>query len=197
VTEALGLPDDTAVETKVVINPADHLGLVRTIAAKYTPRGTPIEDTDEYGEGVMGLLRAVEKYDPAQGPFSTVAWKSIQGAIIQSWRKKKRQKRTGVVVSFEENNNTDPIDSRLDLSNVDQVIASYFEPHPNDTENDLLAKKVLFEHFINEKTWAEIGRDLQVTREWARQLGKQALELIRTRFKISDFRTVEEMLDDI
>jgi RNA polymerase sigma factor (sigma-70 family) len=199
VIEALGMHNasdaDQIETTKVAINPVEHLGLVRSVAAKYAPKGTPVEDTEEYADGVLGLLRACEAYDATQGLFSTVAWKAIQTAIIQGWRKKGRQKRTGVVVSIEEKN-ADPVDARLDLSNIGQVVARFMEPHPDDTEADLRCKKVVFEHFINEKTWAEIGLDMGFSRARAQQLGVRGIELLRHRFKVDELTTVEEMLDD-
>jgi DNA-directed RNA polymerase sigma subunit (sigma70/sigma32) len=178
-------------KTQYVVDASEHLGLVRQIAAKYCPRGTPIEDTDEYADGILGLLRACEKYDPEQELFSTFAWKSIQTAIIQGWRKKNRKKRTGIVGSLE----NDPMDCHTDLSKVGQLISVLLEPQAGDDESAFRCKTILYDHFINEKTWAEIGRDNNLTRERVRQLGNEAIQLIRRQFKIEEFDTLEELLN--
>lgn len=196
-TEALGIPAESVeiATNEYVVNPVDHLGLVRTIAGKFTPIGMEVEDTEQYADGVIGLLRACKTYDPSQGLFSTVAWKSINTAIIQGWRKKGRKKRQGIVVSLEEKQ-ADPLDVRPDLSNIGHVIARFLEPHPDDSERNLRCKEVLRQHFIDEKTWQEIGDEMGVSKTRAQQLGNAGLDLIRTRFKIADFNTVEELLED-
>jgi len=57
---------------------ANH-GLVRTVAARYQQRGLPLDDLVQ--EGTVGLLRAVDLFDPARGyRFSTYAvWWIKQG----------------------------------------------------------------------------------------------------------------------
>lgn len=62
-----------------------NLRLVVSVARKFTGRGVPMEDLVQ--EGNMGLLRAVEKYDPERGwRFSTYAvwWirQSIQRGFV-------------------------------------------------------------------------------------------------------------------
>ena len=64
-------------------DPAKHLGLVARIAMRFTAE-RPIEDTDQFGDGCVGLLKAVQLYDPAKRTaFSTFAWYCIRTYILQ------------------------------------------------------------------------------------------------------------------
>lgn len=54
---------------EMIIN--HNLRLVFSIAQKYNGRGLPFEDLLQ--EGIMGLMKAVDKYNPEKGAFSTYA----------------------------------------------------------------------------------------------------------------------------
>ena len=61
----------------------EHMGLVRAIAFRYRERGLPLEDLVQ--EGAIGLLGAVEDYDPDRGTaFSTYAFWRIRAAVTHA-----------------------------------------------------------------------------------------------------------------
>ena len=61
----------------------EHMGLVRAIAYRYRDRGLPPDDLVQ--EGAIGLLGAVDKYDPDRGTaFSTYAFWRIRAAITHA-----------------------------------------------------------------------------------------------------------------
>lgn len=75
-----------------VVNPTEHLGLLRTIVKPLVRRGVPIEDTEVYSEAMIGLLRACQTFDPSRGyKFSTYArpviFREMQGAWKQRFRR--------------------------------------------------------------------------------------------------------------
>ena len=67
-----------------------HLGFVRAVAARITSRlPASVDHDDMYQEGVIGLLEAIDRYDPARGvPFPTYAEQRIQGAILDGLRRR-------------------------------------------------------------------------------------------------------------
>ncbi len=77
---------DIGIRNRIV---AWHQGLVRTIARRFICRGEPLEDLIQ--EGFIGLLKAIELYDPSQGAkFSTYATYKIAGCIEHYLRDKSR-----------------------------------------------------------------------------------------------------------
>jgi RNA polymerase sigma factor (sigma-70 family) len=61
----------------------DHLGFVRSIAARYRGYGTPMADLVQ--EGTIGLMQAAERFDPARDVrFTTYAAWHVRGAILDA-----------------------------------------------------------------------------------------------------------------
>jgi len=66
-----------------------HMGLVRYVAQKYRKRAKKegYEFGDIEGAGFIGLIKAVERYDPNRGPkFATYATPTIDGEIKRYFR---------------------------------------------------------------------------------------------------------------
>ena len=62
-----------------------HLGLVEHLARRYTDRGEPYDDLVQVG--TIGLLKAVDRYDPDLGPsFAAYAVPTILGEIRRHFR---------------------------------------------------------------------------------------------------------------
>jgi RNA polymerase primary sigma factor len=61
----------------------EHMGLVRSVAFRYRNLGVPEEDLVQ--EGAIGLLTAVDEYDPARGTsFSTYAFWRVRAAVTHA-----------------------------------------------------------------------------------------------------------------
>lgn len=182
---------------RIKINAEEHLGLVRSVVSKFVDRNVPIEDTEEYADGVMGLLAAVEGFIPEKHfQFSTYAIKSIHQALIQGWRQKNRKKRKGVLCSIDDNN-IDLMEENDTIPNVAEILAKFFEPHPEDTESDIRNKYVLKEHFLNERTLRDIGEELQISKQRIKQLCEHGLNLLRQRFKVDEASSLHEFCLDL
>jgi RNA polymerase sigma-B factor len=62
----------------------EHLPLVRALARRYAWRGEPLDDLIQVG--CIGLIHAVDRYDPGRGPFEAYAVPTITGEIRRHLR---------------------------------------------------------------------------------------------------------------
>jgi RNA polymerase sigma-B factor len=64
---------------------AEHLPLVRSLARRYAGRGEPLDDLEQVG--VIGLMKAIDRYDPARGTdLRAFATPTILGEIRRHFR---------------------------------------------------------------------------------------------------------------
>ena len=61
-----------------------HLPLVRALARRFAWRGEPVDDLIQ--AGCIGLIHAVDRYDPSRGPFEAYAVPTITGEIRRHLR---------------------------------------------------------------------------------------------------------------
>jgi RNA polymerase sigma-B factor len=62
----------------------EHASLVRALAARYANRGEPLDDLVQVG--MLGLLNAIRRHDPARGPLASFAVPTILGEIRRHFR---------------------------------------------------------------------------------------------------------------
>jgi RNA polymerase sigma-B factor len=63
----------------------EHMGFVRALARRYADRGEPFEDVVQ--AGMVGLINAVDRYDPSRGfDFRSFAAPTILGEIRRHFR---------------------------------------------------------------------------------------------------------------
>lgn len=71
---------DRLARTKLV---EEHMGLVRSVALRYRDLGLPADDLVQ--EGAIGLLGAIDSYDPGRGAtFSTYAFWRVRAAVTHA-----------------------------------------------------------------------------------------------------------------
>lgn len=177
----------------------DHLGLVFNVASLYTPKYVPVLDSEEYSDGVLGLLSAIESFDPSTNvKFSTFAYGCIKNAIIQGWRNRHRKIRSFLCENLQEEAQEIVDENEKYVSPEDKMdlIHRLLETHPNDKDSDIRNKKVLYLHYHDGKSWAEIAEDFGVTRACAQQYGKKAISLIRSRFNLENESLVDLIFKD-
>lgn len=130
-----------------------NLGLVRRVCRRYAGNGR-VEDTDQYADGLIGLLHAVENYDPSLGfAFSTYATKCIKNAVFQGYR------------DYTYDNLGDEGDE-LEMPEVD-VLQRYLTRIDinelfGDNAEDQRAMSVLRRYYLNGENWRQIGESLGV-----------------------------------
>ena len=134
-----------------------------------------------YGIACVALVEAHNSYDCAKGAFSTWATKIIKQAIFDNFRKNKKHKCVGPLESDIEDDFKSPIPL--------EILSTLLKEDKNESKTEKQNKKILIDHFIENKSWAEIGRKLKITRERTRQKGIEAIEKIRKKYRL--------LLDDI
>ncbi len=106
-----------------------HLNLVRFIANKFKNRGEPIDDLVQVG--YLGLLKAIDRFDPGRGlEFTTFATPTIMGEIKRHFRDKGwsvRVPRRLQELSAKVNQATDALTSQLQRSPTISEIADYLD----------------------------------------------------------------------
>ena len=154
----------------------NHLGLVKSIAAKFVRKGFDFDDL--YGIGCVALLEAGNSYDSTKGSFSTWATKIIQQSILDNFRKIKKEKQINFV-NFE----NDVLDSKK-KEFPNELLTVLLQEDKNESKIEKENKKILLDHFIHNKSWADIGRKLNLTRERVRQKGFEAIQNIRKKYRL-------------
>lgn len=106
-----------------------HLNLVRFLANKFKNRGEPLDDLIQVG--YLGLLKAIDRFDPDRGlEFTTYATPTILGEIKRHFRDKGwsvRIPRRLQELSAKVNQATDTLTTQLQRSPTIQEIADYLD----------------------------------------------------------------------
>lgn len=106
-----------------------HLNLVRFLANKFKNRGEPLDDLVQVG--YLGLLKAIDRFDPDRGlEFTTYATPTILGEIKRHFRDKGwsvRVPRRLQELSAKVNQATDALTTQLQRSPTIQEIAEYLD----------------------------------------------------------------------
>lgn len=71
------------VTTEIVRN---NTGLVRSYCSRFTARCSRIDAEDFFAAGMVGLMRAIESFDPSMGTFAGWAFKPIRREVLRAVR---------------------------------------------------------------------------------------------------------------
>src|SRR5215204_5700568 len=63
-----------------------NLGLVRSYCKRFTAHSTRDDSADFEAAGLLGLMRAIDSFDPEQGRFGQWAFKPIQREVLRAVR---------------------------------------------------------------------------------------------------------------
>jgi RNA polymerase sigma factor (sigma-70 family) len=153
------------------------------IARQHAGRG--IEFDDAFQLGVVGLISAVDNFDPSRGiAFSTFAYRRIKGPIQSSLHSTIRL----LHVPGNRNANDDRVRLRKALWFDADDSAAELEESSLETEDFLAARLPLLSarerlvldlRYREDKKLHEIGEAIGTTRERARQIIDTALESLR------------------
>lgn len=157
--------------------------LVRSIANKFNP-----DDEDVYSEGMIGLIKAIDKFDCSKNiKFSTFAYHYIRGAIRDYYNRieAKIPDATSLNEPIDGNDNYELIDILVDDENHFDMVDDYdlnknrkqFVHFVLDKEcND--HEKEVFTMFLNGKTRKDITVKFGISRERVRQIEVKVKDIL-------------------
>jgi RNA polymerase sigma factor (sigma-70 family) len=155
-----------------------YLNLAKSIVSKFEKKQR-IEDSEMYSCACLALMDAKESFDSSKGAFSTWATRKINQHIINYLRKNKNYRK---IEMLGESSTNVVDDSKLDLPV--EKLSILLKDDPQDSKIDLENKKILIDHFIKNKSWADIGRSMHLSRERVRQKGQDAIAKIREKYRL-------------
>ena len=181
-----------------------HLNLVRFLASKFKNRGEPLDDLVQVG--TIGLIKAIDRFDPARGlEFTTFATPTIMGEIKRHFRDKGwsvRVPRRLQELSAKVNQTTDDLTRELQRppsvaevaerlgASVDEVLEAMesstaysavpLEGTGNDADDD--APSVL-DHYASEDGELAALDDRMVIEDAIKSFAPREQEAVRMRFE--------------
>lgn len=201
----------------------EHLGLVRQVVKRYRwAVGPGLGEDDLWQAGAMGVMRAVETFDPSRGfAFSTYASQWIRHFVQRAIENQRRVVRVPVHRQTSARRIGEPIPAvALSLDApihqdadagcwLDQLTA---EPEPGDEPAERIATEqrraaltralaqlpersrwVLLARYCDDMTLKEISEPLGLSRERVRQLVLIALEQLRDALASQGVRSLQQL----
>lgn len=154
----------------------DHIGLVKSIVSSFDRLCSP-EDSELFPVACIGLMKAIESFDPSRSKFSYWATKIIRNSMISEIRKNSNDPVPMSRIDFDGEENLAGRGSEMPLELVPFITGN----SEGDTKLELENRRILLRHFLEGVSMAEIARELGFTREGIRQKVKKAIESIRKR----------------
>jgi RNA polymerase sigma-B factor len=154
----------------------EHLPLVRALARRFAWRGEPLDDLIQVG--CVGLIHAVDRYDPARGPFEAFAVPTITGEIRRHLRDRSTLLRVpaGAAVAvriepLEEDDGppADPIAGVIDRLALTAALRTL----------PLHERRVVLLAFYGERSQRRIAADVGLSQIHVSRMMRRALERLR------------------
>lgn len=168
----------------MTINPLEHLGLVAYFARLHGAR-PPYQDSDQFADGCVGLLRAIQLYDPTRGvKFSTYASYHIRQQIqyaraLERRRLKKAGLSATVCMSELDYVEGREIGPELEAEEADCKLGIKLKVERLLLFLDERSRDILVCRFLLDMTLVETGERHGITKERVRQLEVKALRKLR------------------
>lgn len=164
----------------------EQMGLVRSVALRYRDLGVPVDDLVQ--EGVVGLLSAIDRYDPSRAAaFSTYAfWRvraSVTHALTAQIRTGEGDARVRVVSLDQPDADGEPLSTRL-ADPAEGPEAQLERREQSRTLHRALRRlrprksTIVSRHFGlggAPESFRDIARDLELSEERTRALNNKAL----------------------
>lgn len=126
----------------------DNLGIARLVANKFVGKQDKfhLEDTEEYADALVGLVKAEQTYKPEVGAFSTWAYSLCRNEILNGLKKRKKIKEESIVDEEGVKAKEDVEPRNLNLKKLREHVDYLIEYGDKRQRKDMsLFKKVYFE----------------------------------------------------
>jgi len=149
----------------------DHIGLVRAVVCKFVRKGR-LEDSDLFSVGCLALMESAETYDPEKSKFCTWATRLIRQRVVDEYRRSKRTPRHDDA-GLTEAPSRRPSDLPI------HVVPRLMDRDPSDSKSERQSKEMLFAHYLDGKSLAQIGKGFGFSKEGVRKKIQSAVAAIR------------------
>lgn len=162
-----------------MIDPEQYIPLVCHLAIRHgAPRGDAVKDSEQFADGMVGLLRACRSFDPGRGvKFISYAWYAIARAIDHDAYRVRKRKYTTTPELSGYNQDEFPGRELLPADSAEQrdAVARAFRGIPRRD------RYVVEQTIMYGRTLGDVGNELGFSRERCRQIRKRALDRMRER----------------
>ena len=163
------------------INLEDHVGLVGMVVKEFVhlKNGEYLEETEEWADGMVGLVRAKNAFKPEKGfQFSTLAVRCIRNEILKCKTYRSRHYWPEYSLDFEIRENTelhDIIPAPETNNHIDSkdLVDKIFQLMDDRTA------LILRRRVMDGVTLKTVGTELSIVKERVRQIEGQGLEKAR------------------
>lgn len=147
----------------------DHLGLVLRVLNRFRP-GESVEDSDLYAAGCLALVEAARTFDPSKSRFSTWASRIVLQRVVDEMRRSCDPVDAPLPDEFPSENG-----GEMPVHLVEGILAL----RKSDSREERAGKRLLRGRYLEEKTLAQLGREMGVSKEAARKRVDSAISMIR------------------
>jgi RNA polymerase primary sigma factor/RNA polymerase sigma factor len=158
-----------------MINLQDHFGLVGKITKKYIrlQPGQRMDETEEWGDGMVGLVEAGKAFKPELGfQFSTFAYWCIRNSILKGITSRALHQRPSISLD----------DTFVAAAKKDKGIQQFDAEDLTKTIFQLMDRRtkfVLQRNVMEGVVLREVGEEMGICKERVRQLRNAGLEQAR------------------
>lgn len=173
--------DDIKIRDELIEN---NTKLVRNIANKFNP-----EDEDVFSEGMIGLIKAINKFDPSKNnKFSTYAYHYIRGAILDYYSRIESKIPDAISLNGKVDDSEDV--ELIDLLEDEYNHAEQYEEHDLNISRKKFVYHVLdnacntqerdvFKMYLSGNTRKDITIKYGISRERVRQIEVKVKDLLQ------------------
>lgn len=157
----------------------DNLGLARLAARPFAKgKAEPLEDTEQYADACLGLVKAEADFDPSKGLLSSWFFCKAQKEMIDGHR----ERHSIPAVRL------DDVDGELleakecqEPPDAVALLAVLLAPQPDDRDIDRRNRQMVVDHFIHGKSMTDIARDSELSKMAVSLAIRSAILKIRQR----------------